>query len=765
MAKLPTGKPRIHPYAQPAGGWGALAATAKALAGQGILARGGATLLHMNQPAGFDCPGCAWPDPDHTSAFEFCENGAKAVAWEATEKRCSPEVLSAHTVSALAGWSDYDLEMLGRLTHPMAYDPGTDRYVPVSWEEAFTRIGAVLRAQDDPNRVEFYTSGRASNEAAFLYQLFARAYGTNNFPDCSNMCHEATSVGLPQSLGVGKATVLLEDFDHADAIFIFGQNPGTNSPRMLTSLRAAARRGAAIVSVNPLRERALERFQAPQNPLEMATLSATPISSLYLQVRVGGDAAVLKGMIKSCLEADDAARAADLAPVLDGDFIRGHTTGFEAMAADIRATSWEAIVHASGLPRAEIEAAAKVYREAKAAILVYGMGLTQHRRGTENVRLLTDLALLRGNVGRPGAGVCPVRGHSNVQGDRTVGITEKPAPDFLDRLGEAFGFSPPRAHGHDVVRAIEAMIAGQAQVFIGLGGNFAAAAPDTPVTQAAMRNLALTVQISTKLNRGHLVHGREAFILPCLARSEIDQRAAGPQAITVEDSMSMVHASAGRNAPASAHLLSEPAIIAGLARATLGSRPDIPWEELVADYDRIREAIERVFPIFQGYNARIREPGGFHLTSLARERIWATPSGRAQFSAYPGLGEDPPVAEEGVLQLTTLRSHDQYNTTLYSLSDRYRGVFNQRLVVFLSPEEMKRRGLGIGALVALETVSTDGVQRRVEGLKVVPYRIPEGCCGAYYPETNPLVPLYARDPQSGTPSSKAIPVRIVPMAG
>ncbi|MFE1599018.1 FdhF/YdeP family oxidoreductase [Methylobacterium sp. ID0610] len=754
-------KPRVSSYTQPAGGWGALAATAKALAEQGILARGSATLLRMNQPAGFDCPGCAWPDPDHTSAFEFCENGAKAMAWEATEKRCTPEVLAAHTVAELATWADYDLEMLGRLTHPMAYEPASDRYVPVSWEEAFGRIGAILRAQDDPNRVEFYTSGRASNEAAFLYQLFARAYGTNNFPDCSNMCHEATSVGLPQSLGVGKATVLLEDFDHADAIFLFGQNPGTNSPRMLTSLRAAARRGAAIVSVNPLRERALERFQAPQNPVEMATLTATPISSLYLQVRVGGDAAVLKGMIKSCLEADAAARAADAAPVLDWDFIRGHTIGFDALAADIRATAWPDIARVSGLPRGTIEEAARLYREAKAAILVYGMGLTQHSRGTETVRLLTDLALLRGNVGRPGAGVCPVRGHSNVQGDRTVGITEKPDPAFLDRLRDVFGFAPPRAHGHDVVRAIEAMIAGEARVFIGLGGNFAAATPDTAVTQAALRRLDLTVQISTKLNRGHLVHGREAFILPCLARSESDVQAGGPQSITVEDSMSMVHASAGRNDPASPHLLSEPAIIAGLARATLGETPSIPWAEMIADYDRIRAAIERVFPIFQGYNARIRVPGGFHLTSLARERIWATPSGKAQFSVYPGLGEGAPGDDAEVLRLTTLRSHDQYNTTLYSLSDRYRGVFNQRMVVFLSPEEMKRRGLGIGESVALETVSTDGVTRRVGGLKVVPYRVPDGCCAAYYPETNPLVPLYARDPQSGTPSSKSIPVRLI----
>ncbi len=753
-------KSSIRPYHSPAGGWGALEATGKALATQGIAVSGAATLLHMNQPEGFDCPGCAWPDPKHTGSFEFCENGAKALAWEATAKRCTPEFFAAHTVSELENWSDYDLEMQGRITEPMAYDAASDTYVPIAWDEAFARIAAVLNGLDNPDQAEFYTSGRASNEAAFLFQLLGRAFGTNNFPDCSNMCHEASSVGLPQSIGVGKGTVLLDDFDVTDCILIFGQNPGTNSPRMMTNLRDASRRGATIMSFNPFRERALERFQAPQNPVEMASMTSTPISSRIFQVRVGGDAAALKGIMKACLAADDEAEAADTARVLDHDFIKGHTNGFEAFSADLRGASWDAIERASGLTREEMESVARAYLQANSAILVYGMGLVQHMRGTENVRLLTNLALLRGNIGRPGAGVCPVRGHSNVQGNRTVGITEKPTAEFLTSLGKTYGFEPPRAHGHDVVLAIEAMLRGEARAFIALGGNFVAAAPDTEATRRAMRSLDLTVAINTKLNRGHLVHGKQAFILPCLARSEVDLQATGPQAITVEDSMSMVHASSGKRVPASEHLRSETAIVAGIARAVLGAKSAIRWEALAGDYDLIRTDIERVFPIFAGYNARIRVPGGFHLTSLARERIWATASGKAEFFLFDGVEEDPLQDDPDALWLTTLRSHDQYNTTLYSLSDRYRGVFGQRMVLFINPAEMKRNGIREGELVALETHSTDGVHRRVEGFKVVPYNLPDGCCGAYYPETNPLVPLYARDPQSHTPSSKAVPIRI-----
>ena len=737
---------KIRPYHRPAGGWGALKATGEALVEQGVAIRGSATLLHMNQPEGFDCPGCAWPDPKHTSSFEFCENGAKAVAWEATAKRCTPDFFAAHTVTELEGWADYELEMQGRLTHPMVYDAASDRYVPIGWDDALALVARHLNALPDPNAAEFYTSGRTSNEAAFLYQLFGREYGTNNFPDCSNMCHEATSVGLPDSLGVGKGTVLLDDFDHADAIFIFGQNPGTNSPRMMTSLRNASRRGARIISFNPFRERSLERFQAPQDPFEMATLSSTPISENLYQVRVGGDVAALKGLMKA---------------VIDADFIKDHTEGFERLAADLHATSWEAIERRSGLSQGELVSAATVYMTAPSAILVYGMGITQHRRGTEAVQQIANLALLRGNVGRVGAGICPVRGHSNVQGDRTVGITEKPTVEFLERLEKRFGFKPPHAHGHDVVLALEAMLRGEVKVFVALGGNFAAAIPDWQQTRTALRRLELTVQISTKLNRSHLVHGREALILPCLGRTEIDVQATGPQSVTVEDSMSMVHASLGMNSPASAHLRSEPAIVAGLARATLGTRSRVNWEELVADYDRVRDAIEAVFPIFQAYNARIRVPGGFHLTSTARERIWTTPSGRANFLVFEGLAEDPYENDPEVLWLTTVRSHDQYNTTVYSMSDRYRGVFGQRDVLFINAREMLKRGLKPDDRVDLVTASSDGLARVVRNFRVVEYKFPDGCCAAYYPETNPLVPLYGRDARSHTPSSKAVPIRLV----
>jgi molybdopterin-dependent oxidoreductase alpha subunit len=751
----------IRPYHQPAGGWGALKALSEHLIEQRVPIKGATTLSRMNQPEGFDCPGCAWPDPKHTSSFEFCENGAKAVAWEATAKRCTPEFFAEHSVTELSGWSDYDLEMVGRLTHPMIYDAASDHYRPVSWEDAFAIIGRHLKALPDPNMAEFYTSGRTSNEAAFLYQLFVREYGTNNFPDCSNMCHEATSVGLPQSLGVGKGTVLLDDFDKADCIFIFGQNPGTNSPRMMTNLWKASRRGAAIISFNPFRERALERFQYPQNPIEMATLSATKISSPLYQVRVGGDIAALKGIMKVMVEADETARASDKPEILDWDFIRGHTVGIEPFIADLKATQWPDIERQSGLSREDLEHAAHVYMKAERAIIVYGMGITQHKRGACNVQQLANLALLRGHIGREGAGLCPVRGHSNVQGDRTVGITEVPTKEFLDRLEHRFGFRPPTVHGHNVVTALEAMLRGEVKVFVAMGGNFAAAIPDWQQTQAALRKLDLTVHVSTKLNRSHLIHGRDALILPCLGRTEIDIQATGPQSITVEDSMSMVHASGGRNKPASEHLLSEPAIIAGIARATLGDRSVVGWEAFVADYDRVRDAIEDVFPIFQGYNARIRVPGGFHLTSTARERIWATPSGKANILLFEGLGEDTCESDPEMLWLSTIRSHDQYNTTLYSMSDRYRGVYGQRDVVFLNQLEMAKRGLADGDRVDLVTLSTDGMERSVHNFRVVGYSFPNGCCAAYYPETNPLVPLYAHDPISFTPSSKGIPVRIV----
>jgi molybdopterin-dependent oxidoreductase alpha subunit len=756
--------PKFQPNDAAAGGWGALHATAKALREQSALLKGGRSLLSMNQPEGFDCPGCAWPDPKHTSSFEFCENGAKAVAWETTAKRVTREFFATWTVRELEQQSDYWLEEQGRLTEPMRYDQATDTYVPVSWDEAFALIGRELRALADPNEAEFYTSGRTSNEAAFLYQLFARLYGTNNFPDCSNMCHEPTSVGLPETIGIGKGTVVLDDFAHADAIFILGQNPGTNSPRMMTELHNASRRGAPIIVFNPLKERALERFAAPQDPIEMATFGSTRIASEYCQIKVGGDVAALKGIMKLVLEADDAAMSAGHPRVLDTAFIAEHTDGFAAFAADIRETAWDEILAASGLPRAQLERVARIYMQSTAVIACYGMGITQHRLGTDNVQQVANLLFLRGNIGRPGAGICPVRGHSNVQGDRTVGIDEKPKPEFLDRLGHAFGFDPPRAHGHNVIHALEAMLDGRAKVFIGMGGNFVAAVPDKPLVEGAMRKLRLTAAVTTKLNRGHLVHGKEALILPCLARSEIDFQRSGPQSVTVEDSMSMVHASGGLLSPASEHLKSEVAIVCGMARATLRGTT-IDWQSFESDYDLIRDKIEEVFPdLFTDFNARIREPGGFRLPNGASERVWRTSTGKARFLVFRGVDENPPVAHPEMLRLATLRSHDQYNTTIYSMNDRYRGVYGTRTVIFMNTDDMAARGIKPQALVEIEALSGDRVDRRVRGFTALPYDIQRGSVGAYYPEVNPLLALAHHDRKSQTPAAKSIPVLVRAMA-
>ncbi len=750
----------VGDYQGAAAGWGALKAVADAVRGQMGVVNEARGLLTMNQPHGFDCPGCAWPDPKHTSSFEFCENGAKAVTWEATSKRTTPEFFAAHPVSELWTWSDYDLENEGRLTHPMAYDKATDRYVAVSWDEALSRIGAALRALPDPNMAEFYTSGRASNEAAFLYQLFAREYGTNNFPDCSNMCHEATSVGLPVSIGVGKGTVTLEDFDHSDAIFCIGHNPGTNHPRMLTTLREASRRGVPIIAINPLRERGLERFTSPQNPIEMLTLSSTPIASSYYLVKVGGDIAVLKGMMKTVLALDAESLAAGSPGVLDREFIAEHTTGIDALRADIEATSWEAIEQASGLPRADIEAVGTIYANAKRVIINYGMGITQHRHGTGNVQQIANLLMLRGNIGRPGAGISPLRGHSNVQGDRTVGITEIPNDALLDGITRVYGFQPPRAKGHDAVEAVMAIRDGRSKALICLGGNLAVAMPDPDVTFAAMRGLDLAVHIATKLNRSHLLLAKQSLILPCLGRTEIDVQAGGPQAVTVEDSMSMVHASRGGLKPASEHLRSEPAIIAGLAQATLPNTR-VPWAELIADYSRIRDGIEGVFPAFKDFNERIAKPGGFWLRNAASEREWLTPSKKANFLVYQGLEEDPAAADHDVLTLTTLRSHDQYNTTMYGLNDRYRGITGRRDVVFVNANDLSRRGLKHGDLIDIAVAAGPGAKpRAMRNLTAVAHAIAEGSVGAYYPEANVLVALESYDAKSGTPSYKSVPVLI-----
>jgi molybdopterin-dependent oxidoreductase alpha subunit len=755
--------PGIRPYHGSAGGWDALRATAVALRRQEVLVGDGVALLKSNQPDGFDCPGCAWPDPKHTSAFEYCENGAKAVSWEATRKRTPPEFFAEHTVTELRAWSDHDLEDQGRITHPMAYDAASDRYLPIAWDDAFARIGAALNALPDPNMAEFYTSGRASNEAAFLFQLFARAYGVNNFPDCSNMCHEATSVGLPKSIGVGKGTVTLEDFDSADCIFSFGHNPGTNHPRMMTTLREASKRGAPIVVFNPLKERSLERFSAPQDPLEMATFGATPIASSLYQVRAGGDVAVLKGMMKRVLERDAQDLAAGGPGKLDRAFIAEHTVGFEALVADLDATRWSDVEAGSSLTRAEIEAAADVYVAADRVILCYGMGVTQHRHGTANVQQMANFLMLRGNLGREGAGICPLRGHSNVQGDRTVGITEIPSPALLAGIERAFGFRPPSAFGHNAVEAAKAMYDGRSKAFIALGGNFAVAMSDPEALSAGMRQLDLSVHMATKLNRTHLLTGKQSFILPVLGRTERDLQAMGPQAVTVEDSMSMVHASRGRLAPISEHLRSEPAIVAGMAKATLQGRYGIDWDGMIADYGAIRDKIEAVFPDFRDFNARILEPGGFRLDVPASRRAWNTPTGKANFLVSPGLDEDPRLSEPEVLTLTTLRSHDQYNTTIYGFDDRYRGVFGRRDILFMNPQDLAERGLEHGDLVEVEAAPEPGdapCPPRVMQLTAIAYEIPRACVGAYYPEANVLVPLSHFDKASGTPGYKSVPIRV-----
>ncbi|WP_066271913.1 FdhF/YdeP family oxidoreductase [Hydrogenophaga palleronii] len=786
---------KIEFYTGPAGGWGALNSVKNALLRQDIPIKGAKTLLSANQPDGFDCPGCAWPDRNHASTFEFCENGVKAVAAEATARRAGPELFERYTVAELAEQSDFWLEDQGRLTHPMVYDALTDKYRPISWDEAFVMVARHLNALPDPNQAMFYTSGRASNEAAFLYQLFVREYGTNNFPDCSNMCHEPSGSGMRPQIGVAKGTVTLEDFEHAEAIFIFGQNPGTNHPRMLGELRAAHKRGAQIVSFNPLRERGLERFQDPQSKMEMATLGSTPISTHYFQLRGGGDLAAVKGMMKRLLERQDAGE-----DVLDQAFIAEHTTGFDALAADLRAESWELITEEAGLTLEQIHSAADIYAAAKSAIFCWGMGITQHHQAVATIQMMVNMLMLRGNLGREGAGACPVRGHSNVQGDRTMGIWEKPPAALLDRLQQVFGFEPPREHGVDTVEAIQHMLDGKGKVFFALGGNFAAATPDTYQTWKALRQCELTVHVTTKLNRSHIVHGKEALILPCLGRTEIDMQASGPQGVTVEDSMSMVHISTGINPPASELLLSEPAIVARLAAATLGSgepprspatrgplppegaapglgaarrpRSQTPWLWLIEDYARIRDQIEKVFDDFKDFNARVAVPGGFRLRNTASERVWATPANKATFFPHP-VPRDTPVhrarqsmkdkqRDTIVFSLLTTRSHDQYNTTIYGMDDRYRGVFGQRRVVFINAEDIRALGLRDGDWVDLHTVWNDDQQRRADKFKLVAYDIPRGCLAAYYPETNPLVPLSATAIVAGTPTSKAIPVLLKP---
>jgi molybdopterin-dependent oxidoreductase alpha subunit len=759
--------PYLKPNDRPAAGLGALGNSLRFLKNEKAIGAGIRALLQLNQTDGVDCPGCAWPDPADRSFAEFCENGVKAVAAETTGRRATPEFFARHSFDELLAKSDYWLEQQGRITHPMIRREGSDRYEPIGWDEAFSRVGDFLRRLDHPDQAAFYTSGRTSNEAAFLYQLFGRMLGTNNFPDCSNLCHESSGVGLKHTIGSGKGLVALEDFEKADAVFVIGQNPGTNHPRMLSALQAARRSGAEIVSINPLRERGLERFIHPQEIMPMLLGRATPISTAYLQPRVGSDVALLKGIMKHVLDAERLAAGR----VLDHGFLRKHTVGFDELVADLHATPWAQIEEQTGLTQDEIRPASEIYIQSRATIVCWAMGLTQHENAVDNIIAISNLLLLKGNIGRPGAGPCPVRGHSNVQGDRTVGITPKPDAEFLDRLGEQFGFEPPREPGLDTVEAIKAMHAGRIRFFMAMGGNFHSASPDTEFTAEALRRVGLAVHVTTKLNRTHLVAGRESMIWPCLGRTEEDVQASGPQFVTVEDSMSCVHASRGRNVPASPQLKSEPAIVAGLARWALhgSAQTDFEglqaqrdamqgWDDLVADYDRIRDRIEAVLPAFEEYNRRVREPNGFVLPRPAAQREWKTASGRAEFVVVPTPDIRLPPDQ---LRMFTIRSHDQYNTTIYGLDDRYRGLKGARRVILMHPGDLDARGLLPYEEVDIHSHAADGRERCAPRFKAVPYDVPRGCAATYFPEANVLVPIGSTAKGSNTPSSKMVPVTVV----
>jgi molybdopterin-dependent oxidoreductase alpha subunit len=756
--------PRYKPYKGAAGGWGALISVTHAWLTSDNALKNLRMMLKTNQNGGFDCPGCAWGDSPESGMVKFCENGAKAVNWEATKRRVDPSFFARYSVSALREQSDYWLEYQGRLTEPMVYDAETDRYKPISWADAFFTIAKHLKALPDPNMAEFYTSGRASNEAAYLYQLFVRAYGTNNFPDCSNMCHEASGVALSQSVGVGKGTVTFDDFEHADAIFVWGQNPGTNHPRMLEPLREAVQRGAQVVCVNPLKERGLERFQHPQHPIEMLTNGDRPTNTAYFRPALGGDMALMRGMAKFLLQWERDAQAANEPSVFDHAFLNEHTQGVLDYLATIDDTPWEKIVEQSGLTLVEIEQSARMYAKGKNVIMCWAMGITQHRHSVATIQEIANLMLLRGNIGRPGAGLCPVRGHSNVQGDRTMGINERPPAFFLDALERRFQFKVPRENGHNVVEAIHAMAEGRAKVFIALGGNFAQATPDSARTVAALSNCDLTVQISTKLNRSHLSHGKEALILPCFGRTDIDIQANGPQAVTVEDSFSMVHASNGQLQPSSRHMRSEPAILAGIADATLGKQP-VDWLWLVEDYSRIRELIADTIPGFKDFNQRLEHPGGFYLGNAAGARRWNTPTERANFkpNLLPLDLVHAKVRSTGQLPdliMQSMRSHDQYNTTIYGLDDRYRGVKGQRDVLFVNEADIIRLGFQPGQKVDIVSIWGDDHVRRVKNFTLLAFDIPAGQAAAYYPEVNPLVPLESVGDGSSTPTSKFVAIKL-----
>ncbi len=749
----------FHPDEGPAGGWGSVKSLGSILRREHVVIDGASVLIHQNKPEGFACVSCAWGKPAKPHPFEFCENGAKATAWELTSRRAPPEFFLQHTVHELESWSDHDLEEQGRLTAPMRWDPQTDRYLEVTWEQAFAEIAAELRAQA-PEDVVFYSSGRASLEASYMYQLLARMYGCNNLPDSSNMCHESTSVALPKTIGVGVGTVALEDFEQTDCIFFFGQNVGSNSPRMLHQLQDARRRNVPIVTFNPLRETGLLKFVNPQSPFEMLSGTTTRISTQYHQVRAGGDLAAVTGICKALIEADDAAIRSGDARVLDAEFIAEQTHAFEEFATFVRNSDWRALEKESGLARADMEAAASAYASAHAVIAVYGMGLTQHRNGVENVQMVSNLLLLKGNIGRPGAGICPVRGHSNVQGQRTVGITEKPELAPLDKLKELYGFEPPRARGLNTVQACQGVLAGRVKGFISLGGNFVRAVPDTVPMEAAWRKLRLTVHIATKPNRSHLIHGQIAYMLPCLGRIEIDRQNGVPQSVSTEDSSGFMHGTHGFHQPASSKLRSEHAIIGGIAMALHLDRVD--WQAWINDYSQVRKAIENTYPqIFADFERRMWQPGGFRRPIPARERIWKTQTGRANFVIPTALDADSDMQQPGanVLRLLTIRSNDQFNTTIYGYDDRFRGIHGTRHVLLIHPDDIARLGFHEGDLVVAATVADDAV-REVRGLRLTPYDIPRGCVAGYYPECNPLIPLWHCAKESQVPAAKSIPIRI-----
>lgn len=750
----------VH-YTGSEGGWGSLRGITQTALRERARPVALDTLRRQNKVGGFMCVSCAWTKPKEPHSLEFCENGAKATLWELTSRRCTPAFFAKHTVSELREWKDYDLEQTGRLTHPMRYDPATDHYVACEWEEAYAAIGTELNAID-PGAAVFYASGRASLETSYLYALFARLYGHNNLPDSSNMCHETTSVALKEVTGSPVGTCVLSDFDLCDAIFFFGQNPGTNSPRLLHPLQEAVKRGVKIVTFNPIKEKGLVSFKNPQSPKEMLTPAATQISTLYLQVKTGGDIAAITGMMKHVLAKEAEKWSSSKLHVLDVDFIEQHTDGFEALKQQVEATDWQEIERESGLSRTDIEAAADIYIEAKRSIAMYGMGLTQHVHGSDNIKTLVNLFLLKGNIGRDGTGVSPVRGHSNVQGQRTVGITEKPELVPLDKFAEQYGFEPPREQGLTTVHACEKIISGDVRAFIGLGGNFLRAIPEREQMEIAWKRLRLTVQIATKLNRSHLVNGEVAYLLPCLGRSEEDMQASGPQAVTMEDSLSCIHGSLGKAEPSSPDLRSELAIVAGIAKATLTPNPKVPWDEWTGDYSKVRDAIEETYPEqFHDFNQRVFTPGGFYRGNSARERVWKTKSGKANFTVPKKLNSWGVEEKEGRWRLMTLRSNDQFNTTIYGYSDRLRGIEGTRDVLLMNPDDIAAAGLTEGQVVGLASDADDGVDRQIGGLAVTPFLLPRGCLGAYYPEANPLVPLSWHDEESKTPAGKSVPVRIV----